>query len=93
MFTQDIGKVTILKRVGVTGHFQSVELRMGTADESGSGLTQLTGNALVGTFGDQTADVEHSFLIEPVASGQYLTLQTTAVVFLSFDEIYVFQMI
>ena len=71
-----------------TYQFESVELRIGNIDKTGSLPVQFTENPLAGTFGARSSAVEVIFDINPPMSGRYLTLQTTADQFLSIDEIY-----
>lgn len=56
--------------------FRDIELRIGTTDESEAGLTPLTGNPLVGNYTDPKDEHVASFLLDPRATGRFLTLQS-----------------
>ena len=78
-----------MKRAGrYTNQFESVELRIGNVDKTGSAPVQFTENALAGYSGPSSSAVEVIFDVNPPISGRYLTLQTIANQSLSIDEVY-----
>ena len=80
--------MTVLKRAPpYTNEFDTVELRIGNVDMTGSRPVQFTENPLAGTYGSSNA-VEVIFDVNPPMNGRYLTLQTLVVQWFSIDEIY-----
>ena len=81
--------MTVIKRAApYTNQFESVELRIGNVDNTGSPLVQFSENPLAGTYGASSSVIEVIFDVNPPVTGRYLTLQTIADQYLSIDEVY-----
>ena len=86
---QGIAKVEIVKMLGHAHHFLDVDLRIGNVDEVGSTAELFSQNPVAGTFGASTSQMTHVFVIQPLASGRFLTFQSYVARRLAIDEVYV----
>ena len=68
--------------------FGTVELRIGNVDMSGSGLVRFTENEWIANSGPVSDVVELVFALQPPVEGRFLTLQTLADQYMSFDEVF-----
>ena len=81
--------MTVMKRAAPYAYqFESVELRIGNVDKTGSAPVQFTENPLAGYSGPSSSVVEVIFDVNPPMSGRYITLQTTADQYFAIDEVY-----
>ena len=86
---QNIIKVEVIKRNGYTSRFKTVEVRIGNIDYAGSGYIHLDGNPLVGYFEGPNSNITSNFIVDPAASGRYVTIQAIQSTYLDIDEILV----
>ena len=68
--------------------FDSVELRIGNNDMTGSPLGPFTENQWIGYLGQSLTVQSHTVSVEPQVSGRFLTLQTMVNQVMGIDEIY-----
>lgn len=90
-----IRAVEVLKRVDMPPHriparFRDVIVRVGFEDVGNHPLSLITKNVQCGEFGKGTMEMVAIIFCESSLSGRFLTVQSTAVTFLEFDELEVY---